>query len=159
MLLPCNDPRDAAGMEAGVREIAQTAGLPLVLYLKSEDAFGTDVHAGLEAIGRLVGDGVALAIKYAVVRQIPEVDPYLTALLQRVDRARVLSGIGERPAIAHLRDFGLGEMTTGSGCIAPGCCTAFFAACAGRDWAHAERLRKRFMPLEDLRDAWGPARV
>jgi dihydrodipicolinate synthase/N-acetylneuraminate lyase len=159
MLLPCSDPRDAAGMEAGVREIAQTAGLPLVLYLKSEDAFGTDLYAGLEAIGRLVGDGVALAVKYAVVRQNPNVDPYLTALLGRVDRTRVLSGIGERPAIAHLRDFELGGMTTGSGCIAPGRCAAFFTACTERNWTHAERLRETFMPLEDLRDAWGPARV
>jgi dihydrodipicolinate synthase/N-acetylneuraminate lyase len=31
--------------------------------------------------------------------------------------------------------------------------------CAGGDWAGAERLRERFLPLEDLRDAWGPARV
>ena len=40
MVLPCNDPRDALGMEAGLREIADTAGLPLILYLKSEDGFG-----------------------------------------------------------------------------------------------------------------------
>ena len=159
MLLPCNDPRDAAGMEAGVREIAQMAGFPLVLYLKSEDAFGGDLAAGLDAAARLVRDDVALAIKYAVVRQNPQVDPYLTALLERVDRTRVLSGIGERPAVAHLRDFGLGGMTTGSGCIAPRRCSAFFAACIERDWKSAERLRETFMPLEDLRDAWGPARV
>ena len=27
------------------------------------------------------------------------------------------------------------------------------------DWEEAEELRAHFMPLEDLRDAWGPARV
>jgi dihydrodipicolinate synthase/N-acetylneuraminate lyase len=159
MLLPCNDPRDAAGMEAGAREIAQAAGLPLILYLKSEDAFGADTRAGLDAVGRLVHDDVAAAIKYAVVRQDPATDAYLSALLDRVDRKRVLSGIGERPAIAHLCDFGLGGMTTGSGCIAPRRCSEFFAACDAAEWTRAERIQQIFMPLEDLRDAWGPARV
>src|SRR5687768_16900033 len=32
MVLPCGDPRDALGLEAGVREIADTAGIPLILY-------------------------------------------------------------------------------------------------------------------------------
>ena len=59
MVLPCNDPRDALGMEAGLREIADTAGLPLILYLKSEDGFGSNKEAGLDAVGRLIDDGVA----------------------------------------------------------------------------------------------------
>ena len=46
MMLPCGDPRDARGMEAGLREIAGVAGMPLILYLKSEDGFGTDQEAG-----------------------------------------------------------------------------------------------------------------
>jgi dihydrodipicolinate synthase/N-acetylneuraminate lyase len=33
------------------------------------------------------------------------------------------------------------------------------AACDGKRWQEAEAIRTRFMPLEDLRDAWGPARV
>jgi dihydrodipicolinate synthase/N-acetylneuraminate lyase len=159
MLLPCNDPRDARGMEAGVREIADAAGLPLILYLKSEDGFGADKEAGLDAVGRLIDDGTAVAIKYAVVLDDPSRDPYLEGLLRRVDRNRVISGMGERPAIVHLRDFQLPGMTTGSGCIAPRGCTAMFESCRGGDWQRAEELRSRFMPLEDLRDAWGPARV
>src|SRR5262249_23879670 len=39
MVLPCGDPRDADGMEVGLREIADAVGLPLILYLKSEDGF------------------------------------------------------------------------------------------------------------------------
>ena len=39
-----------------------------ILYLKSEDGFGGDLEAGLDAVGRLMADGVAVAIKYAVVR-------------------------------------------------------------------------------------------
>ena len=159
MLLPCNDPRDARGMEAGVREIADAAGLPLILYLKSEDGFGADKEAGLDAVGRLIDDGTAVAIKYAVVLDDPSRDPYLEGLLRRVDRNRVISGMGERPAIVHLRDFRLPGMTTGSGCIAPRGCTAMFEACRAGKWQLAEDLRSRFMPLEDLRDAWGPARV
>jgi dihydrodipicolinate synthase/N-acetylneuraminate lyase len=50
-------------------------------------------------------------------------------------------------------------MTTGSGCIAPSLCSEFLIACADGNWTAAETLRAEFMPLEDVRDAWGPARV
>ena len=159
MMLPCGDPRDAGGLEAGYREIADAAGMPLILYLKSEDAFGRDRNAGLDAIGRLIEDGVAVAIKYAVVLPDPAKDPYLDGLLWRVDRSTIISGMGERPAIVHLKDFRLAGMTTGSGCIAPQRCREFFNACRAADWGRAEDLRAVFMPLEDLRDEWGPARV
>lgn len=159
MMLPCGDPRDACGIAAGFREIADAAGMPLIIYLKSEDAFGHDRTAGLDAIGRLMDDGVAIAIKYAVVLDDPAIDPYLDALLQRVDRAKIISGMGERPAIGHLCDRTLGGLTTGSGCIAPRRCQELFDAVRRGDRARAEALRALFMPLEDLRDAWGPARV
>ena len=159
MMLPCGDPRDACGLEAGIREISNAAGMPLVLYLKSADGFGADRDAGLDAVGRLVESGVAMAIKYAVVVPNPSADPYLEGLLRRVDARRVISGMGERPAIVHLRDRGLAGLTTGSGCIAPRTCQAFFDAVRGGDWPRAEALRSDFMPLEDLRDEWGPARV
>src|SRR5262249_21006765 len=102
MALPCGDPPDAAGLEAGPREIAEAAGLGLILYLKTEDSFGSDRDAGLDAVARLVDDRVCVAIKYAVVTGDPEQDPYLEALLARVDRRLVVSGSGERPAVAHL---------------------------------------------------------
>lgn len=159
MMLPCGDPRDARGMDAGLREIADAAGMPLILYLKSEDGFGPDKDAGLDAVARLVNDGIAIAIKYAVVLDDPSGDPYLEALLRRVDRQRVVSGMGERPAIVHLRDYRLGGLTTGSGCLAPRRCQELFMAAGAADWPRAETLRAHFMPLEDLRDAWGPARV
>ena len=37
-----------------MREIADAAGMPLILYLKSEDGFGADREAGLDAVGRLM---------------------------------------------------------------------------------------------------------
>jgi dihydrodipicolinate synthase/N-acetylneuraminate lyase len=159
MMLPCGDPRDALGMEAGLREIADAAGLPLIVYLKSEDGFGSDKERGLDAVGRLVADGVCVAIKYAVVRDDPGKDDYLDGLLRRVDRGRVVSGMGERPAVVHFRDFKLAGMTTGSGCIAPRLSNRMLEACLRKDWTGAEALWAAFKPLEDLRDAWGPARV
>lgn len=159
MVLPCGDPRDAAGLEAGLREIAQEAGLGLILYLKDEGNFGPDKDAGLDVVARLVDAGVCVGIKYAVVRPDPAQDPYLDGLLRRVDRRFVISGIGERPAVAHLRHLRLPGFTTGSGCLAPGLSHGIHQACGAGDWRAAEALRARFIPLEDKRDAWGPARV
>ena len=45
MALPCSDPRDAAGLEAGMREVAEAAGIGLILYLKEEGSFGSDMTA------------------------------------------------------------------------------------------------------------------
>jgi dihydrodipicolinate synthase/N-acetylneuraminate lyase len=159
MALPCGDPRDAAGLEAGLREIAKAAGLGLVLYLKEETSFGADREAGLDAVARLVDARVCVAVKYAVVRPDPLPDAYLDALLKRVDRRLVLSGMGERPAVAHLRSLGLPGFTTGSGCLAPRLTNAILAACHRGDFEKAETVRAAFLPLEDRRDAWGPARV
>lgn len=159
MVLPCSDPRDAAGLERGLREISEAAGIPLVVYLKEESNFGADQEAGLDAVARLVGDGLCTWIKYAVVRQDPAQDAYLASLLKRVDRNRVISGIGERPAVIHLRDWKLPGFTTGSGCIAPRMSAEIFEACARGEFTEAEKLRAEFMPLEDLRDAWSPAKV
>ena len=159
MVLPCSDPRDAAGLERGYREISDAAATRLLLYLKDENSLGTDKDSGLDAVARLVDDGVCIGIKYAVVREDPAVDPYLDKLLRAVDRSFVISGIGERPAVAHLRDWKLPGFTTGSGCIAPRLSHELFAACARADFEQGERLRAEFIALEDLRDAWGPARV
>ena len=159
MLLPCADPRDAAGLERGIREIADAVGTPLVLYLKDENNFGADKEAGLDAVARLVNDGLCSFIKYAVVRKDPREDAYLDSLLKRVSPNLVVSGIGERPAIVHLRDFGLAGFTTGTGCLAPRESQQILEACLAKDWATAETLRELFIPHEDLRDAWNPGKV
>lgn len=159
MMLPCGDPRDAAGLERGYREVAETAHTKLIIYLKEENNFGGDREAGLDAVARLVDDGLCVGIKYAVVRQDPTHDAYLEALLKRVDRQLVISGIGERPAVAHLRDWQLPGFTTGSGCIAPRLSQRLFEACAQGDFKQAEELRAHFIALEDLRDEWNPAKV
>ncbi len=159
MVLPCSDPSDSAGLERGYREIAEAAGAELIVYLKDERNFGAKQESGLDAVARLVDDGVCIGIKYAVVRDEPSRDAYLEALLSRVNRKFVISGIGERPAVVHLRDWKLPGFTTGSGCIAPRLSRMLFEACAQQDFDQAEALRAEFISLEDLRDKWGPAKV
>lgn len=159
MALPCGDPRDVKGLENGLREIAESANTPLILYLKEENNFGAGKEAGLDVVARLVDEGVCVAIKYAVVRQNPAEDAYLASLLKRVDRARVVSGIGERPAVVHMRDWKLPGFTTGSGCVAPRLSERIFEACVKEDYETAEKLRVEFLQIEDLRDAWSPAKV
>ena len=159
MVLPCNDIRDAAGLERGLRDFADAAGMPLILYLKDEQTFGANRSAGLEVIARLVAGGVCCGIKYAIVRKDPAEDEYLRDLVGCVDRRRVVCGIGERPAVVHMFDWNLPGFTTGSGCVAPAISQALFKACERGDRAKAEALRAHFLPLEDLRDAWGPQRV
>jgi dihydrodipicolinate synthase/N-acetylneuraminate lyase len=159
MMLPCNDPRDALGIERGYRNIADAAQTKLIMYLKDEHNFGVEKEAGLDTVARLVDDGVCVGIKYAIVREDPARDSYLESLLKRVDRKFVISGIGERPAVVHMRDWKLPGFTTGSGCIAPRLSRHLFEACVGGDFEEAVRLRAEFIPLEDLRDAWNPASV
>ncbi len=159
MMLPCGDPRDVDGLERGYREVAEAANTRLIVYLKEEDNLGPKKEAGLDLVARLIDDGVCAGIKYAVVRDDPARDAYLDALLERVDRGLVLSGIGERPAVTHLRDWNLAGFTTGSGCIAPRSSQLLFEACARGDFEKAESLRAHFILHEDLRDQWSPAKV
>src|SRR5260370_24514948 len=153
MVLPCSDPRDARGLEQGLREIGDACQAPVLAYLQDENNFGADKEAGLDAVARLIDSGICVGVKYAVVRDDPSKDKYLESLLRRVDRGKVISGIGERPAICHMRDFGLQGFTTGSGSIAPRLSNHIFDACMRRDYDSAEPLRPEFLPLEDLRDA------
>jgi len=159
MLLPCTDPRDAAGLEAGIKRLTDTAGMPLIIYIKDENNFGGDKEKGVDAIARLIDSGDAVLVKYAVIRRDPRADPYLQTLLSRVDRSRVISGIGERPAISHMRDWNLPGFTTGSISIAPALSRQLWEAASARDFARAEAIRDQFLPIEDLRDAWGPSVV
>ena len=159
MHLPCSDPRDAAGLERGLRSFVEASGTPLILYLKDELNFGADKLAGLDVISRMVDDGMCIGVKYAVVRENPAEDWYLSALLERVDKQFVISGIGERPAIVHLKEFGLPGYTTGSGVIGARQTRELYHACRAGSWELAVEIRKAFIPLEDVRDKLGPARV
>jgi dihydrodipicolinate synthase/N-acetylneuraminate lyase len=145
MVLPLGGFTTSEGVEAGLTRIVDAAGIPLTLYIKSEN------YVDVDTLARLVDRGTLIAVKYAIVRDNPADDPYLRRLLQSVNPARVVSGMGERPALVHVRDFGLASWTTGSGCIASHAVTALLRAAQQRD-ADAQRLYDAFMPLETLRD-------
>lgn len=153
MALPMTFPATSDGIEMGLRRAAVTMGKPLILYIKSDN------YIAPEAAGRLMRDGSVCAIKYGTVRADPAQDEYLRRLLDHVDPKLVISGIGERPAIVHLRQFGLGGFTSGSVCVAPRGSMAILDAIKRGDWAGAERLREAFIPLEDLRDGISPIRT
>jgi dihydrodipicolinate synthase/N-acetylneuraminate lyase len=99
------------------------------------------------------------AVKYAVVRKDPSVDAYLAELTKTVDRKLLVSGIGERPAIVHVRDFGLTSFTSGSVCIAPRGSMRLLKLLAEKNYAEAEKVRASYIPLEDCRDDISPIRV
>ncbi|MBN3763790.1 dihydrodipicolinate synthase family protein [Burkholderia sp. Ac-20365] len=146
MVLPLSGFTTPAGVEAGLTRIADTAGIPLTLYIKSED------YVDVDTLARLVDRGTLIAVKYAIVRENPSNDPYLRRLLESVSPSRVISGMGERPALTHVRDFGLAAWTTGSGCIASHAVMGLLAAAKEGRAADAQRLYDAFMPLETLRD-------
>ncbi|MEX2502844.1 MAG: dihydrodipicolinate synthase family protein [Trueperaceae bacterium] len=153
MVLPATNAATPDGVETGLRHFAEKLGKPIVLYLKLEG------YLTIDGVRRLVEDGLVSAIKYAVVRSDPSIDPYLTGLCDTVDRRYLISGIGERPAIVHLRDFELPGFTSGSVCVAPRASMRLLDALKRGAYDEAARVRERFLPLEDLRDGINPIRV
>ncbi len=153
MVLPATFPLTQEGVELGIRKFCETSGLQVVLYLKQENYLASD------QVSALVRDGFVSAIKYAVVRDDPAEDPYLSELVELVDPKRIISGIGEQPAIIHLRKFGLGGFTSGCVCIAPIKSMEMLLALDEEDYEEAEKIRRRFAALEDLRNSHGPIPV
>lgn len=153
MLLPNSSPHTGEGLAAGIRRFTDAMGKPAVLYIKSDNYLPPDVVGQLHAEGRLV------SIKYAVVRQDPAVDSYLRSLIAQVGVDTLVSGIGERPAIVHFRDFGIKAMTSGSICVGPRGSSLLLSRLQAQKYAEAEDLRARYLPLEDCRDGISPIRV
>lgn len=153
MVLPQQGITTSAGVAEGVRRFVEAAGLPALLYVKHDGFIEPEDVAALDREGLLSG------IKYATVRADTADDPYLRRLVEVVDRAKIISGIGEQPAIIHSRDFGLGGFTSGCVCVAPRLSQQMLAAVRRGAWEEAERIRSLFRPLEDLRNAIHPIRV
>ena len=146
MVLPLAGFTTSEGVETGLTRIVDTAGIPLTLYIKSEN------YVDVDTLARLVNNGTLIAVKYAIVRENPADDAYLRRLLESVPAAKVVSGMGERPALVHVRDFGLAAWTTGSGCIASHAVTALLHSAKAGRMEDAQRIYDAFMPLETLRD-------
>ena len=146
MVLPLGGFTTSEGVEAGLTRIVDAAGIPLTLYIKREN------YVDVDTLARLVDRGTLIAVKYAIVRDNPADDVYLRRLLASVSPSKVLSGMGERPALVHVRDFGMAAWTTGSGCIAAHSVMALLHATKENRMAEARRIYDAFMPLESLRD-------
>ena len=153
MLLPTVAVSSPEGVRAGVLKIVEKLGRPIVLYIKDAG------YVTLDVVKSLVGAGVISWIKYAVVRDDPAKDELLAGLVQTVDPALIVSGIGEQPAIVHWTKFGVQAFTSGCVCVAPRRSQEMLAALRAGDVAKAEAIREKFTILEDLRNAHGPIPV
>ena len=150
MALPMASPTRPAGVATGLRRLADALGRPVVAYVRSEN------YLAPRDVAALIGDGAICSLKYAVERKDPADDAYLAALVEACGTERLVSGIGERPAIVHWTKFGLRAFTSGSVTVAPHLSSAIHAALKSNDVANAERLRTLFLPFEDQRDAHSP---
>lgn len=153
MLLPSRDVVDQAGIAGGIRRLADALGKPIVLYLKIDRWLDPSLIKSLDA------DDVISWIKYAVVRDNAAEDDYLRDVLNVFPGERIVSGIGEQPAIIHLQDFGITGFTSGCVCVAPEKSMEMLRAIQTGDFQTAESIRNWFKPLEDLRNGISPIRV
>jgi len=153
MVLPASGFSTDAGTADGISRFADVLGKPVILYLKAEN------YLSVASVARLCDKGLVSAIKYAIVRDDPGRDPYLSQLVTAIDRSRIISGIGERPAIQHWRQFGLRGFTSGSVAVAPRLSSALLAALKAEAYDEAQRLREIFLPFENERDGINPTRV
>ena len=153
MLLPYAGARDVGGTERAIRDFADAAGMPAILYIRAADYLPPD------RIARLVDDGTVVALKYAVETGDRTRDPYLSAILSETGRERIVSGIGEIAAVPHLRTFGLPAFTAGAVCIAPRRAMAILDALQAEDYARANTLCQPIEPLERLREVHGAIQV
>lgn len=153
MVLPHQGLNTPDGVATGLRHFAEAYGKPIVVYIKAEGYLTPALTAAL------VRDGLVSWVKYAIVRADERQDAFLDELLQHVDPGMVVSGMGEQPVIHHLRDRRLGGFTSGCVCVNPSLSAAMLTACQAGDWAEADRIRRVFEPLENLRNEINPVRV
>ena len=153
MVLPTRDVVTSCGVGSAVRHFVEKMGKPAVLYVKQ------DGYVDVETATKLMNDGLLSWIKYAVVREDTGNDPWLRELIDAIGPSRIVSGIGEQPAVQHLRDFGLISFTSGCVCVAPALSMKLLSALKNEDYETAEQIRATFEPLEDQRNAINPIRV
>jgi dihydrodipicolinate synthase/N-acetylneuraminate lyase len=153
MLLPMTFPFTDGGLAAGIRRFTDALGKPAVIYIKSDNYIAPQTLAALVKEGRIV------SVKYAVVRKDWSSDSYLLALTAAIGTEMVVSGIGERPAIVHMRDYGLKSFTSGSVCIGPRGSMQLLRLLQEKRYDEAEKIRAAYIPLEDCRDEVNPIRV
>lgn len=153
MVLPQEGIMTEAGLLKGFRHFVEAINRPAVLYIK-RDGYITPKGAA-----QLVDDGLVSFIKYAIVQEDPAIDPYLSELIEVVDRKKIVSGIGEQPAVAHLTKFGITGFTAGCICVRPDLTQELLDVIKAGKLDRAAEIQAIFKPLEDLRNGINPIRV
>jgi dihydrodipicolinate synthase/N-acetylneuraminate lyase len=153
MVLPTKAVMTEAGLMNGFRRFVDVFGRPAVLYIKEEG------YISPEGASELVRDGLVSFIKYAIVRKDPAEDDFLDRLVSLVDTPLICSGIGEQPALIHMTKFRLNGYTSGCVCVNPALSQQMLREITSKDYDLAEKIRKIFLPLEDLRNEIHPIRV
>lgn len=153
MVLPTTAVMTEPGLMNGFRDFVQVLGQPAVLYIKDDN------YISPEGAAELVDNGDVSFIKYAIVRDDPAEDEYLSRLVELVDPSVLVSGIGEQPALVHLTKFRCSGFTSGCVCVNPALSQQMMNAIHDNDYDLVEKIRRIFEPLEDLRNDVNPIRV
>ena len=153
MVLPQPNVVTYEGVERAIGDFVQAAGKPAVVYIKQLG------YIEVENVKRLVESGAVSWIKYAIVKDDPAVDEYLTRLKDAVGTELIVSGIGEQPALPHMQTFDVTAYTSGCVCVAPALSMHMLRLIQAGEYEAADQVREIFKTLEDLRNAINPVRV
>lgn len=153
MVLPQPNVVTYEGVERAIGDFVQAAGKPAVVYIKQLG------YIEVENVKRLVESGAVSWIKYAIVKDDPAVDEYLTRLKDAVGTELIVSGIGEQPALPHMQTFDVTAYTSGCVCVAPALSMHMLRLIQAGEYEAADQVREIFKTLEDLRNGINPVRV
>ena len=144
MVMPVVGPASANGVEEGMRQIAQAARLPIILYQRRLDIMPVDGVIRLCSMEEVVG------IKYAV----DDLDAFNRINDGCGTQAAMVCGMAEDPALEYLAAGAVG-FSSGMANFAPRTSMAILHRFAGGDRSGAEALREVMVPFEDLRGERG----
>ena len=153
MVLPQPNVVTYEGVERAIGDFVQAAGKPAVVYIKQLG------YIEVENVKRLVENGAVSWIKYAIVKDDPAVDEYLTRMKDAVGTELIVSGIGEQPALPHMQTFDVTAYTSGCVCVAPALSMHMLRLIQAGEYEAADQVREIFKTLEDLRNGINPVRV
>ena len=153
MVLPQPNVVTYEGVERAIGDFVQAAGKPAVVYIKQLG------YIEVENVKRLVESEAVSWIKYAIVKDDPAVDEYLTRLKDAVGTELIVSGIGEQPALPHMQTFDVTAYTSGCVCVAPALSMHMLRLIQAGEYKTADQVREIFKTLEDLRNGINPVRV
>ncbi len=152
-LLPSHGPGTETGLLRGIRRFVEQAEKPVVLEWNREDSMPVDGVRGL------LEDGMVAWIQYGIRRDQPASDALLSEIVRVAGPGRVVSGLGERAAVVHLRDFGMPTFASGAAAIAPALAQRMLDRIRRGGVVEAEEIRGVFRKFGILREKAGAVAV